>query len=302
MPHNMTAFVAQFNYAAVFQNAIRVAIIIVVALVLWVAIRLMLAKLTGRMVKRASATGAGVHGAEQRAKTVFGLIQRLTAAFYWTLVVLTLLSQIGVNVGALVAGAGIVGLALSFGAQGLVKDYISGFFIVLEGQVSVGDIAIINGTWGEVESIKFRTTVLRSMDGLVHVFRNASISSLANATKDWGGYVFKLHIAYREDTDRVVDVLKRVGAQMKADATFGREMLADMEIHGVNELTDSSVVIRGRFRTTPMNQWAIGREFLGRVKRTFDNEGIRIAQPRQVLSFDEASMPSRFDPGEDTRT
>ena len=107
-------------------------------------------------------------------------------------------------------------------------------------------------------------------------------------------YVFKLHVGYKEDTNRVIDVIKRIGAEMKKDEALGAEMLGDMEIHGVNALTDSGVEIRGRFNTTPMNQWATGREFLARVKRAFDDEKISIAFPHQTLFFDEERSTPDF--------
>lgn len=294
MPEKMTHFFNQFDYASLLQNAIRIAIIIVVAIVIWLVIRFVIGRFQGRMVKRAEIKGEGVHGAKERAETVCGLLRKVVGALYWVAVIFTLLSQIGIDIGALIAGAGIIGLAVAFGAQGLVRDYVSGFFIVLENQISVGDIAIVNGQWGTVEAINFRTVILRSMDGVVHVYRNGSIGELANATKGWGGYVFKLHVGYSEDTNRVIEVLKRVGESMKNDAAFGANMISDMEIHGVNALTDSGVEIRGQFNTTPMNQWATGREFLARVKRTFDEEGINIAFPHQTVLFDEAGARPEF--------
>lgn len=290
MPTQMSHFFNQFDYAALLQNAIRIAIIIAIAIGIWGLIQLVIARFVERMVKRAEAKGHGVHGARQRADTIAAVLRKIIAAVYWIVVVLTLLSQIGVNIGALVAGAGIVGLAVSFGAQTLVKDYISGFFMVFENQISVGDIAIINGTWGTVEAINFRTTLLRNMDGTLHIYSNGAITQLTNATKDWGGFVFKMHVSYKEDTDHVVTVLQRVGKEMKNDRTVGANMISDMEVHGVTELTDSAVVIRGRFKTTPMNQWSTGREFLARVKRAFDEEGIQIARPRQSVYFGEQGL------------
>ncbi|MGH8161065.1 MAG: mechanosensitive ion channel family protein, partial [Gammaproteobacteria bacterium] len=274
MPEKMQHFFNQFDYAALLQNAIRIAIVILVAVAVWLVIRFMLSRVEARIIHRAEVKGDSAGEATRRAGTITSLIRKLIGALYWVAVILTLLSQIGVNIGALVAGAGIAGLALSFGAQSLVKDYISGFFIVLENQIRVGDIGGLNGTYGTVEAINFRTTVLRGLDGTVYVFRNGEINQLANMTRGWSGYVFQLHVAYKEDTDRVIEVIKRVGDEMKKDETFGANMIADMEIHGVNELTDSAVVIRGRFKTTPLNQWSTGREFLARIKRAFDEEGI----------------------------
>lgn len=284
-------FLSQFNYASLLQNAIRIAIVFLAAIAIWFVIRFLISRVQARIIHHAEAKGDSAGEAKRRADTITRLIRRLIGSLYWIAVTLTLLSQFGVKIGALVAGAGIAGLALSFGAQSLVKDYISGFFIVLENQIRVGDIGGLNGHYGTIEAINFRTTILRAMDGTVHVFRNGDITHLENMTRDWGGYVFQLGVAYKEDTNRVIEVIKRVGDEMKADKTFGATMLEDMEIHGVNELGDSSVVIRGRFKTQPMSQWATGREFLARIKRAFDEEGIEIPFPHRTLYFGEASPP-----------
>ncbi|MGH8274494.1 MAG: mechanosensitive ion channel family protein [Gammaproteobacteria bacterium] len=291
MPDKFTHFFDKFDYASLLQNAIRIAIIILAAVAIWFVIRFLISRAQARIIHRAEAKGDSAGEARRRADTITSLIRKLIGALYWVAVILTLLSQIGVNIGALVAGAGIAGLALSFGAQSLVKDYISGFFMVLENQIRVGDIAGLNGQYGTVEAINFRTTVLRGLDGTVYVFRNGEIIKLANMTRGWSGYIFQLHVAYKEDTDHVIEIIKRVGDGMKKDEAFGVNMIEDMEIHGVNELTDSAVVIRGRFKTTPMNQWSTGREFLARIKRAFDEEGINIAFPHRTLYFGETSPP-----------
>ncbi|MGH8162204.1 MAG: mechanosensitive ion channel family protein [Gammaproteobacteria bacterium] len=292
MPEKMQHFFNHFDYAALLQNAIRIAIIVVVAIAIWLVIRYLINRFAERLVKKAEARGHGVYGARERADTISSLLRKVIAAVYWVAVILTLLSQIGVNIGALVAGAGVVGLAVAFGAQQLVKNYISGFFMVLEDQIRVGDVVQLNGTWGTVESLNFRTTVLRaSLDGTVHVFSNGAITELSNHTKGWGGYLFKLHVGYKEDTDKVIEVLQQVGKEMKEDKKFGANMTDDIQIDGVNALTDSGVEIRGMFKTTPMNQWSTGREFLARVKRAFDKERISFAFPHQTVFFDEAHTP-----------
>src|SRR5690625_486138 len=188
MPGNMTHFFNQFDYASLLQNAIRIAIIIGVALLIWMIIRFAISRAGARIVKRAEERGEDKEAAQRRAGTLTSLIRKVIAAVYWVAVALTLLSQTGVDIGALIAAAGILGLAFSFGAQDLIKNYIAGFFIVLEDQVSVGDLATINGTSGTVEEINFRTVVLRGSDGSLHVFTNNDISALTNLTRGWNGY------------------------------------------------------------------------------------------------------------------
>ncbi|MGH8225967.1 MAG: mechanosensitive ion channel family protein [Gammaproteobacteria bacterium] len=294
MPSKLEHFLSQFDYASLAQNGLRIALILIAAFVLWMVIRFAISRIEAGIIKRAEEKGDSAGEARRRASTLTALVRRLIFAFYWLAVILTLLSQLGVNIGALVAGAGIAGLALSFGAQSLVKDYISGFFIVLENQVRVGDVATINGTGGVVEAINFRTTILRDLDGAVHVFRNGDISKLANLTHGWSGYTFEIGVAYKEDTDQVIAVIERVGKAMKDSAEFGANMIQDMEIFGVNQLADSAVTIKGRLKTQPGAQWSTGRAFLARVKKAFDAEGIEIPFPHRTLYFGEVSPPFKI--------
>ncbi|MDE2139646.1 MAG: mechanosensitive ion channel family protein [Gammaproteobacteria bacterium] len=286
--------VAQFDYASLAQNALRVLFILLAAVLIWLLIRLVIARVEARIIKRSEEKGDSAGEAKRRAATLTALIRRLLFILYWLAVALTLLSQLGINIGALLAGAGVAGLALSFGAQSLVKDVISGFFMVMENQIRVGDIAAINDTRGTVESIHFRTTLLRDANGAMHVFRNGEITKLANLTRDWSGYIFEIGVAYKEDTDKVIGVIRRVGREMKGDPELGKNLLQDMEIFGVDQLADSAVIIKGRLKTQPSAQWVVGRAFLARVKKAFDAEGIEIPFPHRTLYFGEASPPFKI--------
>jgi small conductance mechanosensitive channel len=172
-----------------------------------------------------------------------------------------------------------------------VRDVITGFFIILENQIRVGDVAIINGTGGLVEHINFRTTVLRDLSGTVHIFPNGTITTLSNMTNEWSAYVFEIGVAYKENTDTVVEVMREVGNSMQADEKFGALMLAEPEIFGVDKLGDSAVVIKGRIKTRPIRQWDVGREYLRRIKLAFDEKGIEIPFPHRTLYFGEAGKP-----------
>lgn len=291
MPTKLEHLLSQFDYVALAENAIRIGLILLGALFVWFLIRFIISRSEARIIKHSARKGDTAGEALRRATTLTAILRRLIFILYWFAVVLTLLSQLGVKIGALLAGAGVAGLALSFGAQSLVKDVISGFFIVLENQIRVGDIAIIDGTAGTVEAIHFRTTLLRDLDGAVHVFRNGSINNLANLTRDWSGYTFEIGVAYKEDTDKVIEVIKRVGKEMKNDTELGKNMIEDMEIFGVNQLGDSAVTIKGRLKTQPSAQWSTGRAFLARVKKAFDAEGIEIPFPHRTFYFGEASPP-----------
>src|SRR3990170_1689252 len=208
-----------------------------------------------------------------------------------SVVVIVSLDQIGLNVTPILAGAGIVGLAVGFGAQNLVRDVISGFFMVLENQVRVGDVAIVNGTGGLVEAITFRTILLRDLSGVVHVFPNGTVSTLANMSKEWSAYLMDIGVAYKEDTDHVVAVMRRVAEELRQDPVLGPLILEPIEIFGVDNFADSGVIIKARLKTRPIQQWTVGREYRRRLKKAFDAEGIEFPSPQHSIRVGEASKP-----------
>ena len=219
------------------------------------------------------------------------MLWTIVAGLVWFTAVLTILGQVGVNVTPILASAGVVGLAVGFGAQNLVKDFVSGFFLILENQIRVGDVAVINGTGGLVEAITFRTIVLRDQAAVVHVFPNGSINTLSNMTKDWSAYVIDVGVSYREDTDRVVEVMRRVAGELQSDPQYGSAMLAPIEIIGVNAFTDSAVTIKARLKTLPIKQWMVGREYRRRLKKAFDAENIEFPFPQRTVLVGEAKAP-----------
>jgi len=201
------------------------------------------------------------------------------------------LGQIGLDITPILASAGIAGLAVGFGAQNLVRDVINGFFMILENQVRVGDVAIVNGTGGLVEAISFRTITLRDQSGTVHIFPNGTVTTLANMTKDWSAYVMDIGVAYKEDTDRVSAVMKEVAQELQQDPQIGHNILEPIEILGVDKFGESEVVIKARLKTIPIQQWTVGREYRRRLKKAFDEKGIEIPFPHRTLYMGEASHP-----------
>jgi moderate conductance mechanosensitive channel len=189
------------------------------------------------------------------------------------------------------AGAGIAGLAVGFGAQNLVRDIISGFFLILEDQIRVGDVVKINGVGGSVEAINLRTTVLRDLEGIVYIFPNGEIKQVANMSKEYSYSVVSVGVAYKENVDRVMEVLKSIGDELAQDANFSSLILEPIEILGVESLGDSQVKIQMRFKTRPLQQWTVGRELRRRIKNTFDSQGIEIPFPHVSVGFDETSKP-----------
>jgi len=220
----------------------------------------------------------------KRARTLGSVINKVVTIALSAVALLMMLTAFGLNIAPVLTGAGILGLAVGFGAQTLVRDVISGFFLILEDQVRVGDVAAINGTAGMVEAINLRTIVLRDGEGTVHVFPNGSITTLANRSKDFSYYVIDLGISYREDPDRVTAVLRTIGAEMQADPAFGPWILAPVEVLGVDAFQDWSVVLKMRIKTVPLKQWDVGREFRKRLWRRFEDEGIEIPFPERVVT------------------
>lgn len=268
---------------------LRILVILVFAWLALMAIKKLLERLEQEVVHKGEAAGEPSSEAAKRVNTLFRLVRQGVRVAVLVIATLVVLKELGVDIGPVLAGAGILGLAVGFGAQNLVRDVISGFFFILENQVRVGDVAVINGTGGLVEKVNFRTIVLRDLAGTVHVFPNGTVTTLSNMTQEWSAYVFEIGVAYREDTDRVVEVLKRVGEGLREDATCGPLILEEMEIFGVDKFDDSAVVIKGRIKTRPIKQWQVGREFLRRVKRAFDEEGIEIPFPHRTFYFGDAS-------------
>ena len=284
-------FFENISWGAVVGSILRIGILMLVALVLVKVIKRLMIRLEKRLIARSRQEGEPPSESHKRIETIVGLVRRGIMITLWMLVFLVILSELKVQIGPLIASAGILGLAIGFGAQNLVRDVISGFFIILENQIRVGDVAIINGTGGLVERIHFRTTVLRDLGGIVHVFPNGAINTLSNLTKEWSAYVFDVGVAYKEDTDKVIAVMKKVGEEMKNDHHFGSLMLDNPEVFGVDKFGDSAVVIKGRIRTKPIRQWDVGREYLRRVKYAFEENNIEIPFPHRTIYFGEESKP-----------
>jgi small conductance mechanosensitive channel len=228
---------------------------------------------------------------EKRAATIGGIIRKTAAIVIWALALAMSMREVGFDIAPILAGAGVVGLAVGFGAQNLVRDVITGLFMLVENQISVNDIAVINGTGGLVEEINLRTTVLRSLDGTVHVFPNGAITTLSNMTREFSYYVFDVGVAYKEDTDRVVEVLNEISEEMRQDEEFRPLILEPLDVLGVDSFGDSAVVVKARLKTVASKQWQVGRAMNRRIKKRFDQEGIEIPFPHQSLYFGEASMP-----------
>jgi len=279
------------NWAGFIKTGLRIGLILFIA---WLATKLintLLRRLQRHLLDKGRELGEPPSEAQKRIETLVRLVRQATQLLLWGTMALVVLPELGIEIGPILASAGIIGVALGFGAQNLVRDIIAGFFIILENQIRVGDVAIVNGTGGLVERINFRTIVLRDLAGVVHIFPNGAVNTLSNLTNEWSAYVFDIGVAYKEDTDRVIEVMRKVGDEMLADTQYGKLMLEPPEIFGVDRFDDSAVIIKGRIKTNPIRQWEVGREFLRRLKLSFDRHGIEIPFPHRTLYMGEASKP-----------
>jgi small conductance mechanosensitive channel len=236
--------------------------------------------------------------ASKRIETLTSIIHGLVKIVLWVVLGMVILQKFGINIAPILAGAGIVGLAVGFGAQELVRDFISGFFIILENQIRAGDVAIINGTGGLVEKIAFRTTTLRDFSGVVHIFQNGKISTIANMTKDWSAMVFDIGVAYKEDPQQVMELMKQVGNEMYNDEQFKDKILEPIEVFGLDKFADSALVIKARLKTKPIQQWSIGREYRRRLKEVFDEHNIEIPFPHTTIYWGDKIKPLKLDVNE----
>ncbi|MGE3174594.1 MAG: mechanosensitive ion channel family protein [Planctomycetota bacterium] len=222
-----------------------------------------------------------------KVRTLVPLAQKAVRVVVWTLATLTVLGQLGISLGPILASIGVLGLAVGFGAQALVKDIITGVFILLEDTVSVGDIVSIDGTGGLVEAINIRTIRLRDLEGHVHTIPYSSVAKFTNMTKGFSRYLIECGVAYREDVDEVIALLKELGAELQKDPQFGPNMIEPIEIMGLDRFEDSAVIVRARLITKPGQQWTVGREFNRRLKRAFDERGIEIPFPHRTIYLGE---------------
>lgn len=231
---------------------------------------------------------------EKRLNTLMGIVRKIVAVMIWGIFIMIFLKKINIDIAPILAGAGIVGLAVGFGAQELVRDFISGFFILLENQIRTGDVAIINGTGGLVEKIELRTITLRDISGVVHIFQNGKINTVSNMTKEWSAMVFDIGVAYKEDLDQVMQIMQEVAEKMRQDNQFKSLILEPMEIFGLDSFGDSALVIKGRLKTKPSHQWAVGREYRKRLKAAFDQQRIEIPFPHRTIYWGEEIDPLKL--------
>ncbi|MBI2916828.1 MAG: mechanosensitive ion channel family protein [Chloroflexi bacterium] len=264
----------------------RLARILLVVALSWVIIRVIAHStpaLVSKYLGRRAGEAADAGELEKRTKTLSAVLQRTSTFFVLAVALLVVLSEIGVNIAPLLAGAGVAGIAIGFAAQNIIRDFLSGIFILLEDQYRVGDVVNVAGIGGLVEDINLRRTVLRDLDFVVHNIPNGEIRTASNLTKEKSRANLNIEVAYKEDLDRVIAVLNRIGQEMYDDPAFGPLMNEPLKVLRVDAFRDSGIAIKVLGETKPIQQWTIMGEYRRRVKKVFDEEGIEIPFPHRTI-------------------
>ena len=254
--------------------AIRVLATIIVAWVLYRMAMRLVRTLTKRMASH-------IHDAEhmRRAETLTRVFRNLVTVVTVLIASMMVLSELSISVAPILGAAGVVGLAVGFGAQSLVKDYVSGFFLLVENQLARGDVVDLAGKTGTVEDIRLRYVLLRDYEGNVHYVPNGMITIVTNMSRGHGYAVIEVGVEYTTDLTKVYAALRAVTQQLRADPKFARSIEDELEITGVERLDGNTVTVRSRLRVRPLEQWRVRREFLHRLKLEFDQQGIKLPMP-----------------------
>ena len=260
--------------------------IVVIAIAAYLVIRV--GSAAARRFEREMSRGTGLDVIERtkRAQTLGRLLQKTLSIVVMSMAGLMVLRELDIDITPVLTGAGIAGLAVGFGAQTLVRDVISGFFLIVEDQVRVGDVVAVNGQGGLVEEVNLRTLVLRDEQVAVHIFPNGEVKTLANMSKDFSYYVITVGVAYDGDVDRAIEAMRDAAAGLIVDADFKPYILEPMEVYGVDAFEPGQLVVKARIKTVPLKQWVVGRELRKRIARLFTERGIHMPTPHMTIRME----------------
>jgi len=263
------------------SHGIKILIIAIVAYLL----NKILAKIIKKAVRMVVKTDSAIseEAAKKREDTLTRIFNGALRIVILTIAILMILPEFGLEIGPILAGAGIVGLAFGFGGQYLIRDVITGLFIILENQYRIGDVVSIDGTGGLVQDISLRKTTLRDLDGTVHHMPHGSITNVANLSKDWARVNLDMGIAYNTDLEHLIEVIDRTGNELAEDPAFKDSIISPPKFLRVNEFADSAIIVKILGETKPLKQWEITGEYRKRLKIAFDKEGIEIPFPQRVI-------------------
>lgn len=266
------------GWAKVAVSLTNVFLILLISWVLLGVSRRLLRALNGRMTARSSDLEE-----RKRIDTLVRVFRYIATVVIGAITIMLVLSEVGISIAPILATAGVAGLAVGFGAQSLVKDYFTGFVMILENQIRVGDSVEVGGKTGLVEEVTLRYVRLRDLEGAVHYVPNGVIATVTNRSRDFAFAVIDVSVGYRESIDRIQAIIADVGSAMQADTEYGDKVLEPVQFMGVEQWADSAVVLRCRFKVVPLEQGPVRREFLRRLKNTFDAQGIEIPFPSRTV-------------------
>lgn len=266
------------SYLPAAQIGGRIVLIVLLAWLMRSLVRRVLGKVGERIAQQTDDPGG-----TRRAQTLVKVLGYLLSVIVFVVTGLLVLGEFGISVAPLLGAAGVAGIAIGFGAQSLVKDFFTGFFLLLEDQIRTGDVVTVAGCSGSVEEVNLRYIRLRDYEGTVHYVPNGLITTVSNLSRGFSYAVMDLGISYGSNIDRAIEIIKQTGAQMRSETTWLASLIEDIEIAGVDRLDNSAVVIKCRFKTRALDQWKVRREFLKRIKVAFDANDIEIPFPHLKL-------------------
>ena len=267
----------------------RILLIVVIAVVIHQIGKRVIPRLLEVAVGRRE-VGRPVEEIKQRAGTLSGFLVNGMIAIIWVIAAFMILAEFGLDIAPLLVGAGVIGIAIGFGAQSLIRDALSGFFIIMENQYGKGDWIKISNIVGEVEDVGIRRTILRDLDGVVHIVPNGEVRTASNMTKEWARVNLDIPVAYSEDLDHAIEVINRVCREMSEEEYWRSLLLSTPQVLRVDSLGDSRIEIKILGETKPLWQWAVMGELRKRIKKTFDEEGIEIPWPHMKVYFGDGAM------------
>lgn len=268
---------------AFLRSVLEIFILIIVLFVTSYIGNIIIKKLTKRIKKQKPGDGEFA----KRVNTMQVVMKYIFQIVLFVVGGIIVLGEMGIKIGPILAAAGVVGVAVGFGAQSLVKDLISGTFILLQDQIRVGDWIEAAGKEGKVESVNLKMTRLRDISGNLHFIPNGEITVVTNKTRDYSKYVYDIGVAYKEDVDQVIEIMKEIDEELRSDPEYGNYILEPLEMLGVDEFADSAVIIKAVTMTLPLKHKKVGREYKRRLKKRFDKDDIEIPFPHITLFYGE---------------
>ncbi|BDC52265.1 hypothetical protein F183_A45800 [Bryobacterales bacterium F-183] len=263
---------------AFIEEAPDIALILLVAGLASLLVRVLFKKVKDLIIERMNKRGdSNAFDTERNVKTIESVLERTVRLFIWASAILACLNKLRIDISPILTGAGVVGLAVGFGSQALIKDVISGLFLLIENQIRINDSVMINTVAGSVEEVNLRTTVIRAENGAIHIFPNGSITSIANFSRQFSFYVLEYTVASNADPRQAFDLLTKIVDEMREEVEYKNVLLAPVEIHGVDKIRENGVGLRARIKTIPGKNFAVGREINRRVLERFPAAGIPLA-------------------------